>query len=64
MATLGSITAFLTEARGELAKVAWPTNSQTVRLTTLVITVSLLVGLYLGMADWLLKQALERLILR
>lgn len=64
MAMFKSITAFLTEARGELARVAWPTRSQTVRLTTLVITVSLLVGLYLGTADWLLKQALERLVLR
>ncbi|MDP2874316.1 MAG: preprotein translocase subunit SecE [bacterium] len=64
MAMFKSITAFLAEARGELTKVAWPTKSQTARLTTLVITVSLLVGLYLGTADWLLKQALERLVLR
>ena len=43
---------FLSEVRSELEKVTWPGSSDVLRLTTVVILISLLVGIYLGIADY------------
>lgn len=43
---------FLRETRDELKKVVWPTRQETIRLTMVVIVVSLLVGLFLGGLDF------------
>lgn len=42
---------FIKETRNELGKVTWPTREQAIRLTGVVILVSLLVSLYLGLLD-------------
>lgn len=42
---------YLAEVRSELAQVVWPKLSEVARLTSLVIIISLLVGLYLGGLD-------------
>lgn len=42
---------FLTEVRQELAKVVWPTRQQTIRLTLIVVGVSLVTALYIGILD-------------
>ncbi len=41
------------ETRSELRKVVWPTREETVRLTIVVITISLIIGLILFFADTL-----------
>lgn len=43
----------------ELKKVSWPTKKETIRLTTIVIGVSLIIGLYIGIIDILLTKGLE-----
>lgn len=43
----------------ELKKVSWPTRKQTVRLTIVVIGISLIIGVYIGIIDVLLAKALE-----
>jgi preprotein translocase subunit SecE len=43
---------FLRETQDELKKVTWPTRQETIRLTLVVITVSLVVGLFLGALDF------------
>ncbi len=43
----------------ELKKVTWPTKKETVRLTTVVIVTSLIIGLYIGIIDVLLAKGLE-----
>ena len=43
----------------ELKKVTWPTRVETIRLTTIVIIVSLIIGLYVGIIDILLAKGLE-----
>ena len=43
----------------ELKKVSWPTKKETIRLTSIVIIVSLIIGLYIGIIDVLLAKALE-----
>lgn len=43
----------------ELKKVTWPTREQTIRLTTIVIGISLIIGVYVGIIDVLLTKGLE-----
>jgi len=53
---------FLTEVKVELSKVVWPTPNQTVKLTVIVIIVTIIVGFFLGVVDYLLTKALELLL--
>ena len=50
---------FATDVVNELKKVTWPTRAETIRLTTIVIIVSLIIGLYVGIIDILLAKGLE-----
>lgn len=52
---------FLGDIREELKKVSWPTRKQTIRLTLIVLLMSLIIGLYLGIIDILLTKVLELL---
>lgn len=50
---------FLREVVTELKKVTWPTREQVIRLTAVVIVVSALVGLYLGVLDYIFTMLIE-----
>lgn len=41
----------LGEVAGELRRVTWPTREETVRLTIIVIAVSVAIGAFLGVVD-------------
>ena len=43
----------------ELRKVTWPTKKETMRLTGVVIGISLIIGVYVGIIDVLLTKVLE-----
>lgn len=45
----------------ELKKVTWPTKEETLRLTVIVIGISLIIGIYIGIIDVLLTKGLEML---
>ena len=47
---------FLKEVRVELDKVVWPTRAQTIKLTIIVISVTILVGFFIGGIDFLLTK--------
>lgn len=51
--------AFTRDIFDELKKVSWPTRNQTVRLTVVVIGISLIIGVYIGIIDILLTKGLE-----
>lgn len=53
---IDKIVSFLREVREELRKVTWPTRRQAVRLTLIVIGVSLAVGVYLSALDFILTK--------
>ena len=53
---------FLKEVRDELKKVVWPTRNEVIRLTAVVILVSLVVGVYLGGIDFILTKVLALVI--
>lgn len=50
---------FLAEVRVELAKVVWPGPEQTLKLTVIVILVTVSVGFFLGGVDYILTKLLE-----
>jgi preprotein translocase subunit SecE len=50
---------FIDEAWSELKKVSWPTREQTRNLTVLVFVVSLAVGLYITVFDFIFSQAVK-----
>ncbi|MCH7801684.1 MAG: preprotein translocase subunit SecE [Chloroflexi bacterium] len=39
------------EVVGELRRVTWPTRQETMRLTLMVISVSVVIGIFLGIVD-------------
>ncbi len=53
---------FISEVRVELQKVVWPTPNATLRLTVIVILVTLTVGFFVGGVDFVLTKALELLL--
>lgn len=59
---IDKIVSFLREVREELRKVTWPTRNQTVRLTLIVIGVSLAVGVYLSVLDLILTKLMGLVI--
>ncbi len=44
---------FIQEVRVELIKVVWPTREQTIKLTAIVIIVTIVVGFFIVSIDWL-----------
>ena len=55
---------FFQESREELKRVNWPTMKETVRMTGIVIGMSLLVALFLGLLDFLFIYIIKILIER
>ncbi|MBI1863298.1 preprotein translocase subunit SecE [Candidatus Microgenomates bacterium] len=52
---------FASSVMDELKKVTWPTRQETIRLTIVVIAISLIIAFYIGIIDVLLAKALELL---
>lgn len=53
---------FVRDIVEELRKVTWPTREETIRLTILVIAVSVAVGVMLGLVDLLFAALMNRLL--
>ena len=53
---------FLKEVRSELKRVVWPTRQEAIRLTSVVIIVSALVGVYIGALDYLFAKIMGLLL--
>ena len=53
---------YLTESWSELRKVAWPTRETVVRLTLLVIAVSVVVGAYIAVLDLVFNTGVEQFL--
>ncbi|HXV67284.1 MAG TPA: preprotein translocase subunit SecE [Nitrospira sp.] len=57
-----SIRVFITEVRGELKKVSFPTRAETLGSTTVVIVFCILMSLYLSVVDSFLVWLVGKLI--
>ena len=55
---------YFKEVRLELEKVVWPKRDEVVKLTLIVLLISLIVGLYVGGLDFVFTKALEYTIAR
>ncbi|QAA77074.1 MAG: hypothetical protein BIP78_1308 [Candidatus Bipolaricaulis sibiricus] len=57
------VRSYLTSVRTEISRVSWPSRKEVVSLTVLIILLSVVLGIYLGLADLIVTQVL-RLLLR
>jgi preprotein translocase subunit SecE len=57
-----SIRAFITDVRGELKKVSFPTRAETIGSTTVVIVFCIIMSLYLSMIDTFLVWLVGKII--
>ena len=55
---------FLSAVRDELRKVTWPTRPELVKATRMIIVLSILLGLTIGLMDYLLQLILVEGIAR
>lgn len=53
-----NLTNYLKETKAELKEVNWPTRSQTITYTVMVILISIFVAMFLGGVDFGLNKAL------
>ncbi len=53
---------FIEEIRTEFRKVQWPTREATLKSTGVVLSVSLVIAIYLGIADLGLANLMKQLI--
>lgn len=60
--TLTAPIRFLREVKEELNKVTWPTKAETVKLTLIVLAVSVLVGAFIGGLDFIFTKVTETII--
>jgi len=57
-------TQFVKEIVGELQKVTWPSREEVLRLTVIVLLISLAVGFALGILDMVFSRFLNVLVFR
>ncbi len=60
----GKIKKFFEESRTELRHVNWPTRDEAMRLTAIVIGLSLALSLFLGLFDYLFTGIIKSFVLR
>ncbi len=60
----GKFKEIILESYSEFKKVNWPSKEKAIRLTALVIGVSLGVALYVWVVDLLLKEVLSTILLQ
>ncbi len=53
---------FFRDVWGELRRVTWPTPDQTRRLTIIVIVISLIIGAFLGIIDFIFSGVIRALL--
>lgn len=53
---------YVRETRGELKHVSWPTRTQAIAFTVIVIIISVGLSLYLGLLDYIFSLILKTVI--
>lgn len=56
------ITEYFQETKTELKHVIWPSRSQTLYYTLIVIVLSVVISYYLGIFDFIFSQVLQKII--
>ena len=55
---VGQTRGFLIAVREEMRKVTWPTRDELVKATRMIIILALLLGVAIGLLDWVLQLIL------
>jgi preprotein translocase subunit SecE len=55
---------FFEESRQEIRHVNWPSRSEAIRLTTIVIGIALGLAIFLGFFDWLFTNLIKNFIVK
>ena len=55
---------FLVGVREELRKVTWPTREELIKATRMIVVLSIVLGLVIGLMDWLLQLGLVQGVAR
>jgi len=58
-----SLIDYIKETKGELKHVSWPTKSQSIWFTVIVIVISLFTAFFLGFFDYIFSLGLEKFII-
>ncbi|MDQ3076641.1 MAG: preprotein translocase subunit SecE [bacterium] len=53
---------YIKETRGELKHVSWPTRSQAIAFTIIVIVLSLGLAFFLGLFDYVFSEGIKKII--
>ena len=64
MNVISGITNYIKEVRGEMEKVVWPTRGKTIRMSLLVLAVSVVMGIFIGGMDYLFSNILSAILQR
>lgn len=59
---MSKATEYIKETKTELKHVIWPSRSQTIFYTIIVIVLSVVVGYLLGLFDFIFSKGLEKLL--
>lgn len=57
-----SLITYIKDTQGELKHVSWPTRSQAVAFTIVVVLISIFVSFFLGFFDYILRLVLEKFV--
>ena len=55
---VGQTRGFLAAVREEMRKVTWPTRDELIKATRMIIVLALLLGVAIGLLDWVLQLIL------
>ena len=58
----GKVKLFIGELRQEFKRINWPSRQETIKMSTIVIIISLVVAAFLGALDFLFLTVIERLV--
>jgi preprotein translocase subunit SecE len=61
---MSKLSNYITETRGEMKHVTWPTRRQALAYTAVVILISIFVALFLGLFDYIFTLGLEKVVVR
>lgn len=59
---MSKIIEYLKETKTELKHVIWPSRSQTLLYTAIVIVLSILIAYFLGVFDFIFSKGLEKIL--
>ncbi len=59
---VGRLTLYLKELRSEFQRINWPTRGEALRMSLVVIFLSLLVAAFLGLLDFVFSTIIRRII--